>query len=797
MEGKTNMKVFVYKQADPQPLRMWVCYPEGWKASDKRAGMVFFCGGAWSHADHNEFVPWASYLTSRGMVTGVAEYRPKGAITCDEDATSAIRWFRAHCAELGVDPKRIGASGGSAGGQMAAYAAMCEPRNSPNEDVSVSAKPNVLVLFDAVLDMNTERGAGGLSAQDKVSVSPIYHMAKDTVPTLLFYGTECPFVGQARAFLAKSKTLGNLVQLYTAPGGGHVYYFRQPWRQLTFGHMDEFLVSLGYLNGAATIKVDTDLKHTNENVSPPASQPQAQSAPIGSAPARGDLGRPPAATGAAQAVYPAADSPARPAPSADAAWTQTSRAPEKVLTFKKATGPDGQDQELKLHVYLPEGWKASDKRPAIILWFGGAFVMGDPKQFFPQAEYFASRGMVGISGEYRIKMGVSVSTEDARSAIRWMKTHAAELGIDPNKIAAGGGSAGGYLGTAVGTNVGLDAKGEDKTVSARPAALVLFNPALRAGGASSPGAASSSAPAPAPGRAGRTGMDLAPPLDALSKDCPPSILFYGTTDNFIGPGRAFSEKALSLGVRSELWAAQAQGHGFFNGEPWTQATLEKADLFLASLGVLKGSPTVKVDPKAVLVRQVPADADTQPTTRLSSPELPQPAPAAGKPAPAGDPAGRADAGKLLSVYEARVYKDAQGRSLNYRLLKPLDYDPKTKYPLVLFMHGKGRSQGEDNQAQITAPGVTPAVTLFADPQVRQQFPPFVIVPQAPQVRKDDLGALLKQHMESDEGFRRSIHPLLSELAVLHAQVPRQTTHGPQIAIGDNIRQIQGDNNKQL
>jgi len=419
---------------------------------------------------------------------------------------------------------------------------------------------------------------------------------------------------------------------------------------------------------------------------------------------------------------------------ADAARAQTSRAPDKVLTYKKAPGPDGQDQELKLHVYLPEGWKASDQRPAIILWFGGAFIKGDPKQFFTQAEYFASRGMVAISGEYRIRMGVPVSTEDARSTIRWMKTHAAELGIDPNKIAAGGGSAGGYLGTAVGTNVGPDAEGEDKTVSARPAALVLFNPALRAGGASSAGAASSLAPAPAPGgagKAGKTEMDLAPPFDALSKDCPPSILFYGTTDNFIGPGRAFSEKALSLGVRSELWAAQGQGHGFFNGAPWTQATLEKADLFLVSLGMLDGTPTVKVDPKAVLVRQVPADAATQPTAQANSPEPPQPAPAVGKPAPAGDPAVRADVGNLLSVYEARVYKDAQGRSLNYRLLKPLDYDPKTKYPLVLFMHGKGASQGNDNQAQITAPGVTPAVTLFADPQVRQRFPAFVIVPQAP------------------------------------------------------------------
>jgi hypothetical protein len=84
--------------------------------------------------------------------------------------------------------------------------------------------------------------------------------------------------------------------------------------------------------------------------------------------------------------------------------------------------------------------------------------------------------------------------------------------------------------------------------------------------------------------------------------------------------------------------------------------------------------------------------------------------------------------------------------------------------------------------------------LSGDPVRKGQLEAFE---QAPQVRKGDLGALLKQHMESDEGFRRSIHPLLSELAVLNAQVPRQTTHGPQIALGDNIRQIQGDNNKQL
>lgn len=152
---------------------------------------------------------------------------------------------------------------------MAAYAAMCEPRNAPNEDVKVSGKPNVLVLFDAVLDMKNERAASRLSAAEQLSVSPIDHLSKDTVPTLLFYGTKCPFVGQAREFLAKSKTLGTRVQLYTAPDGGHTYYFRPPWLRLTFWHLDDFLVSQGYLSGAADVKVDADVRHTNENLSPP------------------------------------------------------------------------------------------------------------------------------------------------------------------------------------------------------------------------------------------------------------------------------------------------------------------------------------------------------------------------------------------------------------------------------------------------------------------------------------------------------------------------------------------------
>ena len=64
----------------------------------------------------------------------------------------------------------------------------------------------------------------------------------------------------------------------------------------------------------------------------------------------------------------------------------------------KAT-PQG---ELKLHVFYPPGWKATDRRPVIVFFFGGGWRNGSYTQFVPQSEYFASRGIVTVSADYRI-----------------------------------------------------------------------------------------------------------------------------------------------------------------------------------------------------------------------------------------------------------------------------------------------------------------------------------------------------------------------------------------------------------
>lgn len=256
----------------------------------------------------------------------------------------------------------------------------------------------------------------------------------------------------------------------------------------------------------------------------------------------------------------------------------------REIEFK--TTPQG---SLKLHLFSPAEAKASDKRPAIVFFFGGGWKNGSFTQFVPQAEYFASRGLVCACADYRIssihKTTPDKCVEDAKSAMRWVRGHAAELGVDPDKIIASGGSAGGHLAAATWLVPGFEADGDDKTVSCKPNALVLFNPALNL---TNIGAMEIH---------NATGKNIAKeisPTFFLTKDTPPAILFFGTTDKLGTHGVEYAAKAKELGVRAELWTAADMGHGFFNKSPWTQVTARKADEFLASLGYLAGTPTIKL-----------------------------------------------------------------------------------------------------------------------------------------------------------------------------------------------------------
>jgi acetyl esterase/lipase len=280
---------------------------------------------------------------------------------------------------------------------------------------------------------------------------------------------------------------------------------------------------------------------------------------------------------------------------ADMPGVRPARQPDKTFTFKKT--PQG---ELKLYVYLPPGWKATDKRPCIVFWFGGGFAVGSPSQFYSQAEYFAGRGMVCVCPEYRVKnrhgTGLDKCAEDARSAVRWVKGHHAELGIDAGRLVASGGSAGGTLSLLMALGSGPDAAEDDKSISPKPSVLVLYNPAQ-------------GAPVMnlirGEGEEHDRVVKLISPLNEPQRGMPPAIFFFGTDDRLMPFSRGFCEKSLALGNNNEFWTAAGVAHGFFNNQPWHDAVLRKTDEFLTRLGYLKGEPMMAAPADAVLKQELP------------------------------------------------------------------------------------------------------------------------------------------------------------------------------------------------
>lgn len=295
-----------------------------------------------------------------------------------------------------------------------------------------------------------------------------------------------------------------------------------------------------------------------------------------------------------------------PRPEEDQSNVTPKRAPDRVLVFKQT--PQG---DLTAHVYFPPGWTAHDRRPAIVFWVGGGFRAGRIGQFSARADYFASRGLVTVCAEYRGRdsHGIELDScaEDARSAMRWVKGQATNFGIDPDKVVGGGGSAGGTMALLAARTIGPDAPDDNLVISPRPAALLLFNPAvgehvLQVVGWGGPAQAAINAQIQA--------------LDTPQSDEPPSILFFGTEDHeFLTVSSRYHRAVRAQGTRSQLWIATGMGHGFFNNQPWHDATTLSADNFLVTLGLLSTPATLKPDPAAVLTLAGPDYTPPLPTAK--------------------------------------------------------------------------------------------------------------------------------------------------------------------------------------
>lgn len=254
------------------------------------------------------------------------------------------------------------------------------------------------------------------------------------------------------------------------------------------------------------------------------------------------------------------------------------------------------DIELKAWIFKPKSINESQALPAAIFFFGGGWRNGNPQQFVEHCKYLASRGMIGIVVDYRVSARHPVKVidciADAKSAIRWARLNSARLGIDPKRIAAGGGSAGGHLAAATATVAGFDSSEEQTAVSCRPNALLLFNPAVVLAGIRGKSAIDEKRLASMRERAGVEPSEISPYHGDLAS-APPTFIVHGKADTTV-PYQSvefYAEKMQANGRECRLIGYENQKHGFFNfgkgDSKYFNKTVSEMDDFLVSLGYLK------------------------------------------------------------------------------------------------------------------------------------------------------------------------------------------------------------------
>jgi len=257
----------------------------------------------------------------------------------------------------------------------------------------------------------------------------------------------------------------------------------------------------------------------------------------------------------------------------------TSYIPDDKWIYKTVNG-----QELFHDVFLPEGYETSDDTyPAIVIFHGGSWQAGETSWHYPDCAYWAERGMVAISADYRLGKRDGIKEvplecmKDAKSAIRYLRANAKKLKIDPDRIVAAGGSAGGQLAASL---CMIDNKetahtDDDFSYSSVPNAAILYNPFFKC---------------PA---------ELSP-QSYVVENLPPMITFSGGKDPAINVDSllAFQADLKAAGNHSITYIGHEGKHGLCNGRnptnPFFYWSLNYADQFLIEHSILDGSPTVKI-----------------------------------------------------------------------------------------------------------------------------------------------------------------------------------------------------------
>jgi acetyl esterase/lipase len=254
-----------YKTVEGENLFLEVYNPENLNKGGQKSAIIFFFGGGWNGGTRAQFEHHAKYLSQRGMVCFLADYRTKKShgtspIEAVKDAKSALRFLRANASKFQIDPDRIIASGGSAGGHLAATTALIKDYDDENDDLEISAIPDALVLFNPVID----NGPGGYGferiGEAYPQFSPLHNIREGAPPTIIFLGTKDPLipVSTVQYYKTVMEKVGSWceVRLYEDQVHGFFNYKNFEIYKETVQETDDFLVSLGFLNVEPKVEIE-------------------------------------------------------------------------------------------------------------------------------------------------------------------------------------------------------------------------------------------------------------------------------------------------------------------------------------------------------------------------------------------------------------------------------------------------------------------------------------------------------------------------------------------------------------
>jgi acetyl esterase len=244
---------------------------------------------------------------------------------------------------------------------------------------------------------------------------------------------------------------------------------------------------------------------------------------------------------------------------------------------------------LKAYVFKPT--TGGHSQPAILLFHGGAWRLGEAAWTFQRAKEFAEKGMVAISIEYRLANdGLTPidGVEDACAAFAWARRDGKKFGIDTKRVAGYGVSAGGHLVAAAALLPSVNGKAIAE--NSRPNALLLYSPALNMG----------HDPYFVSLIAGKADPVTYSPSAYISGKLPPTLIIQGEKDSivFATDAKAFRDEAINAGAKCTLYVYPGVGHLLtrnlkiqykdFDADPAYRADAhQKEDDFLTSIGYIE------------------------------------------------------------------------------------------------------------------------------------------------------------------------------------------------------------------